>query len=314
MITNSALSPCLHIIGSGAIGSLLAAAAARHNVDYAMYPRHLPAFKQYVSWSDNERIHLHSIRDTKPQLSENDVLIVPLKVYQIREALLPWAPLLDKKTPVVLMHNGMGGEEIARQLLPSHQPIWLATTSHGAMRQDSHTVIYTGKGGMQIGVAGEPFAPSGPINSDAAPLPVQLLDQVLPPVTWERNIELALWRKLAVNMVINPLTAIHNVPNRAIAMDEFATLRHTLCREFVTVAKTCGHHFDPVELEELIVSVALKTGANYSSMHQDVHYNRPTEIDAINGYIVNMANKKGINVAVNALLVEQVKTLSQIIG
>lgn len=312
MLVNISRSPCLHIIGNGAIGSLVAAAAARNSVNYALYPRRLPVFEQYVDWSGSERIHLHSIRETKPQLTENDVLIVPLKVYQLRDALLPWVPLLNSKTPVVLMHNGMGGAEIAKQLLPLHHPLWLATTSHGAMRQDNHTVTYTGKGMVQIGIAAGSFISSSSENSEVAPLPVQLLEQILPPVTWEQDIETALWRKLAVNMVINPLTAINNVPNRAIATNKFATLRHRLCLEFVTVAKAWGYDFNPEELEEFIVTVALKTGANYSSMHQDVYYNRPTEIDAINGYIVHMANKKGINVSVNALLVEQVKTLSQL--
>jgi len=40
-----------------------------------------------------------------------------------------------------------------------------------------------------------------------------------------------------------------------------------------------------------------------------VLYGRPTEIDAINGYIVEMAKKKGIPVTENTLLVERVKAL-----
>lgn len=301
----------LHIIGNGAIGSLLAAAASRHHCDYVLYPRQLPASPQYVKWSDKERIPLLSFSAHKPSLTQHDVLLLPLKVYQLRAALTAWLPFLDKHTPVVLMHNGMGGYEMAKQLLPVQQPLWLATTSHGAMRDNQQTISYTGKGQIQIGRPSEFDSELAKTpETDEVPLPVSLLQRILPPVSWEDNIEFALWQKLAVNMVINPLTALHDVPNGAIATDEFAELRQALCQEFVAIAKACGHHFNVIAVEETILAVATKTKANYSSMHQDMRYQRPTEIDGINGYLVEMAKKKGINASVNALMVEQVKQRS----
>ena len=41
-------------------------------------------------------------------------------------------------------------------------------------------------------------------------------------------------------------------------------------------------------------------------MHQDVKNQRQTEIEAINGYIVSMAQKKGIEVPLNTLLTKQI--------
>ncbi len=39
------------------------------------------------------------------------------------------------------------------------------------------------------------------------------LQGVLPDVAWHNNIRAEMWRKLAVNCVINPLTALWNCPN-----------------------------------------------------------------------------------------------------
>jgi 2-dehydropantoate 2-reductase len=51
-----------------------------------------------------------------------------------------------------------------------------------------------------------------------------------------------------------------------------------------------------------------KTGANTSSMLQDVQQKRQTEIDYINGYIVSYAERFGLKCANNKTLVEMVKS------
>ena len=126
---------------------------------------------------------------------------------------------------------------------------------------------------------------------------------------YQSNILKALWTKLSVNVVINPLTALHNIQNKHIAKPEFEQSRISICNEFTQVADAYGLDFDALSVHENVLSVAKATGENYSSMHQDVAHGRQTEIDAINGYIVDMATKKGIPVPENTLLVERVKAL-----
>ncbi len=143
---------------------------------------------------------------------------------------------------------------------------------------------------------------------------IATLDNALPPVQYQSNILRALWTKLSVNAVINPinpLTALHNIQNKHIAKPEFEQSRIAICDEFTQVANAYGLDFDALSVHENVLSVAVAkaTGENYSSMHQDVAHGRQTEINAINGYIVDMATKKGIPVPENTLLVERVKAL-----
>jgi 2-dehydropantoate 2-reductase len=62
---------------------------------------------------------------------------------------------------------------------------------------------------------------------------------------------------------------------------------------------------------EQVFTAARATGPNRSSMGQDVDHNRETEIDAINGAIVRLAQEKGIQVPVNQTLTALVQTLEQ---
>ncbi len=58
-----------------------------------------------------------------------------------------------------------------------------------------------------------------------------------------------------------------------------------------------------------VLQVAKATGTNRSSMGQDVDNKRLTEIDAINGAVVRIAEKLGLKVPVNLTLTALVETL-----
>jgi 2-dehydropantoate 2-reductase len=53
-----------------------------------------------------------------------------------------------------------------------------------------------------------------------------------------------------------------------------------------------------------VIQVIQNTAANVSSMLQDLRNNRSTEIDAINGAVVQYAKKAGVAVPVNETLVQ----------
>ncbi|MBA2278135.1 MAG: 2-dehydropantoate 2-reductase, partial [Chloroflexia bacterium] len=111
------------------------------------------------------------------------------------------------------------------------------------------------------------------------------------------------WRKLAVNAAINPLTALAGVPNRAISRD--AGLRAaaaTLAAEVVAVANARGVAIDTAEVVAAVEEVARATGDNRSSMLIDLEHGLRTEIDAINGVVVAEASRRGLKAPANQLM------------
>ncbi|VDZ80488.1 2-dehydropantoate 2-reductase [Salmonella bongori] len=98
--------------------------------------------------------------------------------------------------------------------------------------------------------------------------------------------------KLAVNCVINPLTALWSCPN--------GELRHHpdeikgICEEVAAVIEREGYHTSADDLRYYVEQVIDSTAENISSMLQDVRAMRHTEIDYITGYLLKRARVHGI--------------------
>lgn len=295
----------LNILGTGAIGSAIAAGAAKHNIPYRVFSRS-PAATVTVVDQQDQQIMLNTPLSQPVKLDSSDVLIVPLKAHQIESALQQWQPFVCVHTPVVLMHNGMGGAETARHTLPDN-PVFLATTRMGALKHSENHVRITGRGTTDIGFISPDTGPLTAIQEQV----LSSLRHCLQDVLWHADIYPSLWHKLSINAVINPLTALNDIPNGTLLNGRFDSQIDEICHETAAVMCASGIPADAKALVSRVRDVAAATAANYSSMHQDVVHHRQTEIDAINGYIVLQAKKKGIAVPHNALLVEQVTSLTQ---
>ena len=84
-----------------------------------------------------------------------------------------------------------------------------------------------------------------------------------------------------------------------------------LVREAVEVLNDAlGKSFDPDSVWSKVLAVAEKTGLNVCSMLQDVRKNSQTEISAINGAIVDIASKAGLEAPVNAAVTDEILMLT----
>ena len=104
------------------------------------------------------------------------------------------------------------------------------------------------------------------------------------------------------------MTALAGAPNRAIR--ENADLQRAcrlLASEAVAVAAARGLALDEQQLMDTINDVAEATGDNRSSMLVDLENGMRTEIDAINGAIVKEAQRRGIEVPANQLVLSLIR-------
>jgi 2-dehydropantoate 2-reductase len=126
------------------------------------------------------------------------------------------------------------------------------------------------------------------------------------------DIDGLVWGKVIINAAINPLTAILRVPNGALVeSEETSGLMKAAALEAAAVATAKGITLpfpDPVERVKQVVTM---TATNHSSMLQDVLGKRPTEIDAINGKIVEQGLVLGIATPVNAALTSLMRAIQK---
>jgi 2-dehydropantoate 2-reductase len=121
---------------------------------------------------------------------------------------------------------------------------------------------------------------------------------------------LTLWQKLAVNCVINPLTALHRCPNGELNNDpERSSQVAALCREVREIACAAGMAAAVADLHQIVTQVISSTATNRSSMLQDVLAGRPTEIDYINGYLVKIADAQHLEASMNRRLLSALRSV-----
>lgn len=292
-----------HILGAGSIGCLWAAhlAKAGHQVTLIVRTeQRIAAFNQRVTLEHNTDISHYPVQC---QLADNpepiNQLLVTTKAYDVQSACSSVQTRLADNAQLVLLHNGMGPQQWATQHFRQQQ-VWAATSTDGAwLRQPGH-VVYAGQGETRMGRLNWPQDQS---------LPAQLQSLALE-ITADPDIEQSLWRKLAINCAINPLTAMHNCRNGELTSNPAYRAEITaLCAEIDAALDALELPLFSDGLLPVALQVAQATGQNYSSMQQDVHHQRRTEIDYITGYLCQQAQIAGLFVGKNEQLLHKLKKI-----
>ena len=115
------------------------------------------------------------------------------------------------------------------------------------------------------------------------------------PAALEPDIHGAIWSKAIFNATMNPLCALtRRTPGFLGAHEESRALIHALVEEGVAVANASGVAIPAQPIHDL-THVSVTDHANHeASMLQDVKAGRRTEVDAINGAIVEAARAAGV--------------------
>ena len=114
--------------------------------------------------------------------------------------------------------------------------------------------------------------------------------------------------KLLLNVAINPLAAICGVRNGEILSNsDFRDQAQAAMHEAALVVAAEGIDLSDIDLERRLDEVLGATADNRCSMLQDVMAGRPTEIDAICGEVVRMAEGHGLPTPLNQQLLTMVK-------
>jgi 2-dehydropantoate 2-reductase len=124
-----------------------------------------------------------------------------------------------------------------------------------------------------------------------------------------KELDIEVKRKLLINAVINPLTAILRIPNGGLTeTPERMELTRALFDETFSILSEYG--VDGQEASwDTFLRVCAATRDNHSSMLQDAVMGKPTEIDSINGEIVRLAARLGRDAPWNRAVTALVKAI-----
>ena len=292
-VTNYQL-PGILIVGTGALATLFAArlSQAGHPVTMLGTWQHgLDALREngarlIDSNGHEHRYPVHATDDPR-ECADAKYALVLVKAWQTERAAHQLADCLADDGLALTLQNGLGNDDTLIRSLGRGR-VALGVTTAGA------TLL-----GPGLARAGGEGIISMQRNQALGPLEAGLKSAGFQVEEVEDTRSLV-WGKLVVNAAINPLTALLRIPNGGLL--ERPSARKLMAQLALEAAQAA--HAEKVELPfddpvRFAEEVARKTSANHSSMLQDVLRNARTEIDAICGAVVSVAQKHGIATPVN---------------
>jgi 2-dehydropantoate 2-reductase len=295
------------IVGCGAVGSLFAAHLARRSEAevwaYDVWKEHVEAIRKNglrLSGAEEFTAKLNATGDPK-EIPRCDYGIVATKAIHTGGAIAQVAHVFDAASAVCSVQNGVGNEEI----IAEHVKYVIRGTTFPAGHPIAPGHIgFDIKGDTWIG----PFEPTHTPMSKVEEL-AGLITRSGMNVIPLQDARGAQWTKLIFNAATNPvgaLTLLHH--GAATRFAPTGKLFNNLIEEGEAVAKALGIELHG-DARALVQKGANAPGKHRASMLQDVLAKRQTEVDFMNGAIVEWGKKTGVATPLNQALWELIKGL-----
>jgi 2-dehydropantoate 2-reductase len=295
------------VVGCGAVGSLFAAHLAKAGEcevwAYDVWKEHVGAIKQHglrLSGAAEFTARLNATVDPG-EIPRCDYGIVATKAIHTRSAIARTARVFDENSAVCSVQNGVGNEEIIAEHV---KHVIRGTTFPAGHPIAPGHIGYDIKGDTWVG----PFEPTN--------TPMEKVEQLAGLMTRSgmnaialRDARGAQWTKLIFNASTNPvgaLTQLHH--GAATRFAPTGQLFYDLISEGEAVVTKLGIelHGDP---RQLVQKGANAPGKHRASMLQDIMAKRQTEVDFMNGAIVEWGEKLGVATPLNRALWALIKGL-----
>lgn len=287
------------VVGDGAIGLLYSHYLAQYHT-VTVLAKHAQSTERYYQCNSNpkQKINCTVSHFSMLKPASIETIIVAVKAHQVLSAFSQVKSFLSHHCNIVLSHNGMGNvDEISAQL-NEQQGLFFLTTQQAGFKCAHDTVRHTGKGKSVL----------GPCNNQALARQTTVLKALnaIPNIQLSNDINTLRWQKLLINVAINPLTALNNIPNGNLRAPHYSRQIMNLLAEACQVAAAEKVAISlPTALAQAY-NVMTLTAKNYSSMHQDLAHKRQTEIESICGFLVKKAQHHQLQATENAKLLQKI--------
>jgi 2-dehydropantoate 2-reductase len=234
----------------------------------------------------------------------SDVVIIFTKCFHTRNAIASLQPYMARQTKIISLQNGWGNAQTISNITGRENLLI-------GVNYISGTVLEPG----YVKQAGNPMAFIGRWNEPADDFTGQLagiFSQAGVQTTASNDVVTEIWKKLALNVATLPTSALLRFQaHLLVAHEPMLQLMKLLLLETVAVAKANHIELDYEERINTITNLLKNAVGARSSMLQDVEAGRQTEIDVINGAIVQAGKQHGIATPYNESMVLLVQALEQ---
>ena len=307
MITlySNGLTSVWHILGVGAIGMRWARKLKQAGEPVTLILRDEAKLREFVDAGSGIRYLSHVGEEfiPFPATSLNDPalrienLLLCTKSYSLAAAYEAVVQKVVAGANLVLLCNGYGVQQRLGADASAFR-VWAASTTSGANSAAPFHLTLAGDGRTEL----------GPLNNLAKESVHPLLN--LPRHTKSADIEATLWRKVAVNACINPITALYELKNGEVLNHPNAYERmESVAAEIEELAIALDKPLFEKSLLKVAEDVCRTTAENLSSMLQDRQNRRASEIEQITGALLELASETSLTLPNNQRLLHEIRAI-----
>jgi 2-dehydropantoate 2-reductase len=284
------------VLGAGAIGSTYGARLSRyHDVTLIGGAAHVDAVQRdglIMQGHTDGTLRIPAFVSV-PAIEPGTLILLTTKVNNNAAAVRPIVEMLPDKVTIVCVQNGLYSENLVKDLVGDRALVLRAITQVGGVLVRPGVVDNT--------VAGYTLLES----HDRSPAIAALLTEAGLDGRIVPDIKKEMWRKAVFNCVINPTTTLVGSDVGGIVDPQLNGLKQQIIDECLAVAKADGVTFDEDFLA--LIDRVFAGARTIASMRQDLMKGRKTEIDHMNGAVVELGAKYGIPCPVNAAMTTMIR-------
>ena len=302
------------VVGTGAMGSLYAALLGdAGNEVWAIdqWKEHVDAIQdkglRLEGISGDRTVHIQAATSTD-SVGPCDLVIIATKAMHVAAAAESSKPLMGPETIVVSIQNGLGGPQIAEDILGKGRVLIGVAAGFGASIKNPGHAHHNGMGLMRLGEMKGPAIErterTAKVWSDAG-FNVKTFD----------DINQLIWEKLICNVCFSGTCAITEWTLSEVMADEDAWRIASGCaKEAFDVAKAKGISVDIDDPVQYVYEFGSKMPNAKPSMLLDYLEGRQSEVDYINGAIPAEGEKVGVPAPFNTLVTSVVRIKEKKLG
>jgi len=296
------------VMGSGAVGSYFGArlAAAGHDVAFIARGAHLEALRKQGLKIKSIRgdLHIRSLFTPTPEeVGPVDLVLFCVKSYDTEEAGKKLAPLMNEKTVILTLQNGVDNPDKITSLWDKQRTL-AGVVYIGARVMAPGTIEHSAEGRIVFGgLDGE--------VSERTKLIQQIFSAAQIPCAISTEIRKVLWGKLVWNAPFCAIACLTRATVKEILeSDSLRELAVSCMEEVREAAKSQRFDLSPALIEQTL-KVSESLGDFKPSMLQDLEAGKPLEYEAFNGVVVKLLRRAGKSAPTNEIFYGALKFLDK---
>ncbi|HUU00205.1 MAG TPA: 2-dehydropantoate 2-reductase [Myxococcota bacterium] len=293
------------VVGAGALGGLVGAllSASGKDVTFLEINRARAGLlnREGLLITEDGRAERRvdvKVVDSIDGIEQADLIFVSVKSYQTEAAVRGVLPVVGEGSRMLSMQNGIGNTQTMASII-GPEKVLSGITYHSIQHMGPNSLRFR-RGIKPIQIAPYQGKPTPGIENIG-----EVFNQAGLDTEVVENIEHVVWQKLLHNAVVNPVSALTGLDcNQLLEDDDLQDLMRDLCTEIVAVMRARGVPIiDKDDPYRPLIGSQKALGPNRPTMWQDLDRGLRTEIDALNGAIVEEAERRGLGAPCNSTIV-----------